>query len=46
MTSIFLERGPFGRVHARRGDAAEADIHVKSLAELPEVFERFRAARR
>jgi len=46
MTSIFLERGPFGRVHARRGDATEADIHVKSLAELPEVFERFRAARR
>jgi HAD superfamily hydrolase (TIGR01549 family) len=46
MTAVFLERGPFGRVHARRGDATEADIHVKSLTELPEAFARFRAARR
>ena len=38
MTAIFLERGPFGRVHARRGDAAEADIHVKSLSELVDVL--------
>lgn len=46
MTSIFLERGPFGKVHARRGDATDADIHVKSLADLPGAFETFRAARR
>lgn len=38
MTAVFLERGPFGRVHARRGDAAGADIHVKSLAALPEAL--------
>jgi HAD superfamily hydrolase (TIGR01509 family) len=46
MTAIFVERGPFGRVHARRGDAAGADIFVKSLAELPEALSRFTAARR
>jgi HAD superfamily hydrolase (TIGR01549 family) len=46
MTAIFLERGPFGKVHARRGDAAEADIHVRSLNELPDAFATFRAARR
>lgn len=46
MTAVFLERGPFGRVHARRGDAAGADIHVKSLAELPQALEAFTAARR
>ena len=46
ITAVFLERGPFGKVHARRGDAAEADIHVKSLTELPAAFDAFRAARR
>ena len=46
MTAIFVERGPFGRVHARRGDAAGADIFVKSLAELPAALERFAADRR
>lgn len=46
MTAIFVERGPFGRVHARRGDAAGADIFVKSLAELPAALDRFAAARR
>jgi HAD superfamily hydrolase (TIGR01549 family) len=38
MTAAFVERGPFGRVHARRGDAAKADIFVKSLSELPRVL--------
>jgi HAD superfamily hydrolase (TIGR01549 family) len=46
MTAVFVERGPFGRVHARRGDAAGADIFVKSLAELPAALERFTADRR
>lgn len=46
MTAVFIERGPFGRVHARRGDAAGADIFVKSLSALPEALERFRAVRR
>ena len=38
ITAVFLERGPFGRAHARRGDAAHADLHVKTLAELPEAL--------
>jgi HAD superfamily hydrolase (TIGR01549 family) len=46
MTAVFVERGPFGRVHARRGDAAGADIFVKSLSELPDALSRFTAARR
>jgi HAD superfamily hydrolase (TIGR01549 family) len=46
MTAVFVERGPFGRVHARRGDAAGADIFVKSLTDLPEALSRFTAARR
>jgi len=44
MTAVFVERGPFGRVHARRGDAAGADIFVKSLSELPHALARFRKA--
>jgi HAD superfamily hydrolase (TIGR01549 family) len=38
MTAVFVERGPFGRVHARRGDAAKADIFVRSLSELPQAL--------
>lgn len=34
MTAIFIERGPFGRVHARRGDADRADIRVTSLSQI------------
>lgn len=34
MTAVFIERGPFGRVHARRGDAARADIQVTSLSQI------------
>jgi HAD superfamily hydrolase (TIGR01549 family) len=46
MTAVFVERGPFGRVHARRGDAAGADIFVKSLSELPDALSHFAAAPR
>jgi HAD superfamily hydrolase (TIGR01549 family) len=46
MTAIFIERGPFGRVHARRGDAAGADICVKSLSDISEALRSFTAARR
>ena len=34
MTAIFIERGPWGKLHARRGDAASADLRVKTLLEL------------
>lgn len=46
MTAVFIERGPFGRVHARRGDAARADIRVNALSEIPEALDKFKAARR
>jgi HAD superfamily hydrolase (TIGR01509 family) len=46
MTAVFIERGPFGRVHARRGDAAGADICVKSLSEISEALRSFTVARR
>ena len=35
MRGIFLRRGPWGVVHARRADAARADARIESLAELP-----------
>jgi len=34
MVSVFLPRGPWGIIHSRRPEAAEADIHIGSLAEL------------
>ncbi|MDQ8729533.1 HAD family hydrolase [Bradyrhizobium sp. LHD-71] len=34
MTAIFIERGPWGRVHTRRGDAARADIRVTELSQI------------
>lgn len=46
MTAVFIERGPFGRVHARRGDAARADIFVNALLDIPEALAKFKAARR
>ena len=33
--AVFLGRGPWGRVHARRPEAKLADIRLKNLAELP-----------
>ena len=46
MTAVFIERGPFGRVHARRGDAARADICVNALSDIPAALDNFKAARR
>lgn len=46
MTAVFIERGPWGRVHARRGDAARADLRVSSLSEIPDALEKLKAARR
>jgi len=34
MVSVFLPRGPWGRIHALRQEAAEADIRIGSLSEL------------
>jgi hypothetical protein len=45
MVSVFLQRGPWGRVHARRSEAALAEIRIKSLGELPEALARMTASR-
>ena len=41
MISVFLERGPWGRAHARRAEAGLADIWIKELAALPGALEDF-----
>ena len=35
MVSVFLRRGPWGYLHARRAAATEARIRIDSLGELP-----------
>lgn len=35
MLAVFLRRGPWGMLHARRSDAACADVRLDSLADLP-----------
>ncbi len=35
MVSVFLRRGPWGVIHARRPEAAQADIRILGLTELP-----------
>jgi FMN phosphatase YigB (HAD superfamily) len=40
MRGIFVERGPWGRIHAQRGDAARADVRVHALLELAETLAR------
>ena len=38
MAAIFIKRGPWGRVHAARPDAARASLVVTSLMEIPEAL--------
>lgn len=38
MTAVLVGRGPWGRIHASRPEAAEADAVVDSLDELPGVL--------
>jgi HAD superfamily hydrolase (TIGR01549 family) len=45
MTSVFLQRGPWGRVHARRPEAQLADLRIKSLVELPDALAQWRIQR-
>jgi FMN phosphatase YigB (HAD superfamily) len=45
MVAVFIERGPWGRAHARRGDAARADVHVNTLMEISVALERLEATR-
>ena len=38
--TVFLERGPWGTLHARKPESANADLRIKSLAELPGFFQQ------
>jgi HAD superfamily hydrolase (TIGR01549 family) len=45
MAAVFLERGPWGRAHAKRPETSLAHVRVRSLAELVEVLSYARANR-
>lgn len=38
MRTAFIRRGPWGRIHARRPEAALADLRIDSLDELADIF--------
>ena len=38
MVAIFIERGPWGRAHARRPEVVQANAIVASLGELPQAL--------
>ena len=38
MTAIFVERGPWGRTHARRPEIASASLVVTSLLQIPDAL--------
>ena len=40
MVTVLIRRGPWGRLHARRPDAAVADALIDGLEELPAVLRR------
>jgi len=40
MVSVFLRRGPWGLIHARRAEAERADIRIDTLAELRGALEK------
>ncbi len=41
MVGVFLERGPWGRVHAKRDEVRLADIRLKQLLELSNALATF-----
>jgi HAD superfamily hydrolase (TIGR01549 family) len=42
MVAVFIERGPWGRNHARRAEIVQADIIISGLDELPEALTKLR----
>ena len=42
MLTVFLRRGPWGYLHALRPEAAQANLRIDGLGELPEALERWR----
>jgi len=41
MIAVFIRRGPWGYLHARRPEAARAHVRIESLGELPDALEHF-----
>ncbi len=41
MIGVFIERGPWGDVHATWPEATQADICIKDLGELPAILDGF-----
>ncbi len=41
MVVVFLERGPWGRVHATWYEVGDADIHIKNLGELSAALDGY-----
>jgi HAD superfamily hydrolase (TIGR01549 family) len=44
MVTVFLERGPWGRIHARRPEVQSADLHLTALADLPAALVQINGA--
>ena len=40
MVAVFIERGPWGRIHARQGQASQADIRINALSGLAAALAR------
>ncbi|MFM5893237.1 MAG: HAD family hydrolase [Novosphingobium sp.] len=38
MFGVFIERGPWGVLHARKPEAMKAHVRIRTLAELPDVL--------
>ena len=38
LTAVFVRRGPWGRVHAKRAEIVRAHVTVDALAEIPEAL--------
>ena len=38
MVAVFVRRGPWGIVHARRPELARAHLRLETLAELPDAL--------
>ena len=41
MVGVFIQRGPWGRIHAKRDEARLADIRLTELLELPNALATF-----
>jgi FMN phosphatase YigB (HAD superfamily) len=40
MITVFIRRGPWGFLHARRPEVAQAHLRIEHLGELPDALDR------